>query len=188
MKETMDTVLYDTKFLQLKSTPSKSGNNWVYAHRPNAKDVVVILPHTNDEVLFIIEERPPIQAENKGKYTIGLAAGLVGDEREDETIEDAIKAELLEETGLIAESINIKALKVASSAGCTSETCTLALAKINDKTPTQPPVNDGGVIIDRIWVKKVNIFKWLREKESEGYVLTAQALASLLYLYEDIKL
>ena len=89
-----NTVLYDTNFLQLKSTPAKSGNPWVYAHRPNAKDVVVILPHTEDEVLFLIEERPPIQAENRGKYTIGLAAGLVGDERAGESIEDAIKAEM----------------------------------------------------------------------------------------------
>ena len=48
-------------------------------------------------------------------------------------IEDAIKAELLEETGLIADKIEIKARKVASSAGCVSETCTLAIAHIKDK-------------------------------------------------------
>ena len=93
----MSETLFHTKFLDLKSTPSKSGKPWVYAHRPNARDVVVILTCFNDEVLFIIEERPPIQAENKGKYTIGLVAGLVGDERIGENIEDAVKAELLEE-------------------------------------------------------------------------------------------
>lgn len=184
----MDTVLYDTKYLQLKSTPSKNGKPWVYAHRPNAKDVVVILPHTDDEVLFLIEERPPIQAENRGLYTIGLAAGLVGDEREGETIEDAIKAELLEETGLVADTIEIKANKVASSAGCTSETCTLAIAHIKDKKAVQTPVSDGGIIVDRIWINKKDIFHWLKQKEREGCVLTAQALATLLYLYEDIKL
>ena len=42
-------LLYDTKYLQLKSTKSKSGNDWVYAHRPNAKDVVVILPLINNK-------------------------------------------------------------------------------------------------------------------------------------------
>ena len=103
-------------------------------------------------------------------------------------IEEAIKAELLEETGLVSDEINIKALKVASSAGCTSETCTLALAKIANKTPVQAPIDDGGIIVDRVWVKKENIFKWLREKEDQGYVLTAQALASLLYLYEGTEL
>ena len=50
-------ILYDTKFLQLKSTDSKSGKPWVYAHRPNAKDVVVILPLINNsQILFLKEE------------------------------------------------------------------------------------------------------------------------------------
>ena len=92
----MSEVLYNTKYLQLKSTPSKSGNNWVYAHRPNVNGVVVILPVKDDEVLFLIEERPPIQAEGIGKYTIAIPAGLVGDERKGESIEEALKTELLE--------------------------------------------------------------------------------------------
>lgn len=180
----MNEILCKTEYLQLKSTPSKSGKAWVYAHRPNARDVVIILPHTKDEVLFLIEERPPIQAENKGKYTIGFSAGLVGDERKNESIEDAIKAELLEETGLVANKIQIKAHKVASSAGCVSETCVIAIAEIENKTPVQEPVNDDGVIVERIWVKKEDIYSWLNAKEKEGCVLTAQALASLFYLYE----
>ena len=180
----MNETLYYTKFLELKSTPSKSGKPWVYAHRPNASDVVIILATTDSEVLFLIEERPPLQAENRGKYAIGLAAGLVGDERINETIDNAIKAELLEETGLVAENIEIKANKVASSAGCVSETCTIAIAYIKDKIPKQKPVSDDGVIVDRVWVKKENIHNWLKEKEKEGYVLTAQSLARLFYLYE----
>lgn len=180
----MNEILYHTNYLDLKSTSSKNGKPWVYAHRPNAKDVVVILPMTEDEILFIIEERPPIQAENKGKYTIGLAAGLVGDERKNETIDEAIKAELLEETGLIAETIEIKSNKVASSAGCVSETCTIAIAYIENKSIEKQPIDDGGIIIDRIWVKKRDIYKWLREKEENGYVLTAQALAALFYIFE----
>ena len=178
----MSDILYHTKFLDLKSTPSKSGNPWVYAHRPNAKDVVIILPVCNDEILFLIEERPPLQAENRGKYAIGLAAGLVGDERIGETTEEALKAELLEETGLVAESIEIKTRNVASSAGCVSETCTIAIAHIESKEKVQEPVDDGGVIVDRIWVKKSEIKSWLAEREANGDVLTAQALAALFYL------
>lgn len=180
----MNETLYHTKFLDLKSTPSKNGNSWVYAHRPNAKNVVVILPQTKEEVLFIIEERPPIQAEGIGKYTIGLSAGLVGDERENESIEDALNAELLEETGLVADFFEIKSHKVASSAGCTSETSIIAFAMIKEKTPIKKPQSDGGIIVDRVWVKKTEIYSWLKNKESEGYVLTAQALAALFYLNE----
>ena len=179
----MSEILYHTKYLDLKSTKSKTGNDWVYAHRPNAANVVIILPVFKDEVLFLIEERPPIQAENKGQYTIGTAAGLVGDERLGESVEDAIKTELLEETGLVADKIEIKADKVASSAGCVSETSTIALAYVSDKTPQKSKlVDDGGVITDRVWVKKYDIKKWLFEKEKMGYVLTAQSLAALFYL------
>lgn len=178
----MSKVLYNTKYLQLKSTPSKSGNEWVYAHRPNASDVVVILPETDDEVMFLIEERPPLQSEGKGKYSIAVPAGLVGDERIGESIEDAIKAELREEAGLDAIKIDIVAQNVASSAGCVSETVTLAIAKINNKEPVSSPVSDGGVIVDRVWVKKSEIKSWLKQKENEGYILTAQTLAVLFYL------
>lgn len=184
----MSEVLYNTKYLQLKSAKSKSGSDWVYAHRPNASNVVVILPYTKEEVLFLIEERPPIQAENIGKYCIALPAGLVGDERKGETTEDAIKAELLEEAGLISDKIEIKAKKVSSSSGCVSETCTIALAYIEDKTPKQNPVNDNGVITDRVWVKKTDIMNWLESKENEGYILTGQTLGALLYLFSEEKL
>ena len=180
----MNDTLYHTKYLQLKSTLSKSGKPWVYAHRPNAKDVVIVLTTYNNEILFLIEERPPLQAENRGKFAIGLVAGLVGDERGDESIENAIRAELLEEAGLVANKIEIKAKKVASSAGCISETCTIAIAEVKDKAQTQKPVNDDGVIVDRIWVKKQNVHNWLREMENKGYTLTGQSLAALFYLYE----
>ena len=178
----MSEILYHTKFLDLKSTPSKSGKPWVYAHRPNASDVVVILTVAEDEVLFLIEERPPLQAENRGKYAIGLVAGLVGDERKGENLEDAVRAELLEEAGLVADKIEIKAKNVASSAGCVSETFAIAVAYVGNRKQQQKPVSDDGVIFDRVWIKKTQIKEWLRAKENEGYVLTAQSLAALYYL------
>jgi len=113
-----------------------------------------------------------------------LAAGLVGDERQGETIEDAIKTELLEETGLIADKIEIKSRNVASSAGCTSETFTIAIAYIKDKTQKQKPISDNGVIVDRVWIKKSEVFTWLKQMEKDGNALTAQSLAALFYLHE----
>lgn len=180
----MNDILYHTKFLDLKTTKTKNGSNWYYAHRPNASDVVIILPMTKDEVLFLIEERPPMQAENLGKFTIGLAAGLVGDIRTGEFIEDAINTELLEETGLVAKNIQIMTRKAASSAGCVSEISTIAIADIEEKTPVQEPIDDGGIIVDRVWIKKKDIKKWLIQKEEEGYILTAQMLAALYYINE----
>lgn len=179
-------ILYDTKYLQLKSTKSKTGKDWVYAHRPNAKDVVVILPLINNkEILFLKEERPPLQAENIAKYSIALPAGLVGDERIGETVEDAIQAELLEEAGLKADKIKILTRKLASSPGCVSETITIAIAYISEYNVISKPVSDGGVIVDRILVNKNNIHNWLREQEQAGVALTASTLAALFYLSEE---
>ena len=181
-------ILYDTKFLQLKSTPSKSGKDWVYAHRPNAKDVVVILPFIkNEKILFLKEERPPLQAEGVAKYCLGFPAGLVGDEREGESIEEAIKAELLEEACLVAYRIDIKTRKMASSAGCVSETITVAIAYISEYEIKSQPVSDGGVIVDRILVDKSNVYKWLQAQEKEGVALTASSLAALYFLCEEEK-
>ena len=184
----MTKVLYNTEYLELKSTESKSGKPWVYAHRPNAIDVVVILPVCNDEILFLIEERPPLYAENKGKYCVGLPAGLVGDERKNETIEDAIRAELLEEAGLVAEKIEIKVRKSAGSSGCISETCVIAIASIKDKNLVSNPVDDGGVIVDRIWIKKENVLEWLNNKDKEGFVISSHTLGALFYLFAEDKL
>lgn len=125
-----------------------------------------------------------MQAENKGVYTIGMAAGLVGDERLNESAEEALKAELLEETGLIAKDFEIVAKNVASSAGCVSETFLIAIANIENKKPILEPVSDGGIIIDRVWVNINDIHNWITQKEKEGYVLTSQALAALFYLYK----
>ena len=167
-------ILYDTKYLQLKSTKSKTGSDWVYAHRPNAKDVVIIVPIINNkQVLFLIEERPPLVAEGIAIRSIAVPAGLVGDERKNEKTEDAIRAELLEEAGLNADRIEIKTRRAASSPGCVSETVTIAIAYIN-----------GGVIIDRVLVDINNIYCWLKEQEEKGYALAAQTLAGLFYLNE----
>lgn len=187
-KDMNNNILYDTKYLQLKSTPSKSGKPWVYAHRPNAKDVVVILPVINHEkVLFLTEERPPLKAEDIAIRSIALPAGLVGDERSGESVEEAIQAELLEEAGLKASKIDIKTRKTASSPGCVSEVVTIAIAYIDEYKVLSEPVSDGGVIVGRELVDIKDIPNWLKEKEASGMALTASTLAALFYLWEEIK-
>ena len=181
-------VLYDTKYLQLKSTSSKTGNDWVYAHRPNAKDVVIIVPVIeNSKVLFIIEERPPLIAEDIAIRSVAVPAGLVGDERKDESIEDAIKAELLEEAGLIADRIDIKTRRTASSPGCVSETVTIAIAYIDKYEIALEPIDDGGVIVERVLVDIDRIYSWLKIQEENGAALAAQTLAGLYYLKESLQ-
>lgn len=181
----MTKILYDTKFLQLKSTKSPAGKDWVYAHRPNADNVVIIVPiiinEDKKQILFIRELRPPLYAENRGKYNIGLPAGLVGDERKGESTLDAIKAELLEETGLIADKITIVAQNISSSAGCTSETSTIAIATITDPVPVKEPVSDGGILVERMVVSLDKIPEFLKEEQEKGNSISGQTLAGLYF-------
>ncbi len=180
-------ILYQTKFLTLKSAKREGSNDWVYAHRPNAKDIAVILPvikkQDGDEILFLITKRPPLLEEHVAEFCVETPAGLVGDENKDECVEDALKKELLEETGLEADKFIIKTRKMASSSGLTSETSTVAIAIITDTKIKASPVSDGGVIINRVYVKKENVRNFLHECEKKGYALSSQMLACL-YLAE----
>lgn len=179
-------VLYDTKFIQLKQTQSPSGSSWVYAHRPNAKNVVVIAPiiHNDhgDSVVFLETRRPPIYAEGKAQTCIELPAGLVGDEVKGETIKQAIKKELLEETGYKASRVRIVAPLVSSSAGCTSETSTIAIADIIKDKIFKKPITDNGIIVDihKIPLKKVEA--WLKLQQKNGKAISAQALSGLYFI------
>ena len=179
-------ILYETKYLNLKAAKRENKPDWVYVVRPNAKNVVGILPvikgEVEDEVLFLITKRPPLVKEHVAKYCVEVPAGLVGDEDKNETTMESIKKELLEETGLVGDKIEILLDKVSTSAGLTSETATIALATITDDSIKNNPVDDGGVIVDRIRVKKSEIKNFLKQKEHEGYAISALALASLYYL------
>lgn len=183
-------ILCSTKYLELKEAVAPNGKSaWIYAHRQIATDVVVIVPvlksETEEKILFLKTQRPPLYAENKADINIELPAGLVGDERKGESIEQAIEAELREETGLRADSIKIVSRKIASSAGCTSETSTIAIAEITDTTEISKPLSDGGIILERIWVNANDIRDWLQEQEKNGCAISAQALCGLFYYFSD---
>lgn len=183
-------ILCSTKYLELKEAVAPNGKSaWIYAHRQIATDVVVIVPvfksETEEKILFLKTQRPPLYAENKADINIELPAGLVGDERKGESIEQAIEAELREETGLRANSLKIVSRKIASSAGCTSETSTIALAEITDTTEISKPLSDGGIILERIWVNANDISNWLQEQEKNGCAISAQALCGLFYYFSD---
>lgn len=182
------TVLYNTSHLQLKSAKSPDGTfDWFYAHRPNTRpgkdDGVVILPviheKEGDSILFLESRRPPLYSEGKSEIDIELPAGLVGDVREGETAEDAVKAELLEETGLKADSIKILMENSSSSAGCTSETVTFAKADISNPKEVQEPISDHGVIVARHKVPLNEVNSWLKEQQNDGKSICSHTLAAI---------
>ena len=160
--------------------------DWVYAHRPNARNVVIIVPVIHkldgDYTLFQTTKRPPITEEYGDVTCLEFPAGLVGDENGDETTEDALNKELLEETGYAAKNFEIKVKNLTSSGGMTSEKSTLAVAEIFDTEKKAEPVDDGGVITGRVEVKICDVPEFLKEAEEKGMYLSAQTLAGAYFL------
>ena len=179
-------ILYKTDFLQLKQTNYANGKKWFYAHRHNAKNIVVIIPVIkkceNTKIVFLTTKRPPLIAEEKAEFCIEFPAGLVGDENEKETVDTAIQKELLEETGLKADKTFICAPLVSSSSGCTSETSVIAISEIYEEKLYQTPVSDNGIIEQIHKIPVCDVDNWLLQKQKEKYAISSQVFAGLYFL------
>ena len=184
-------ILFDSKYLQLKTTKSPNGEfDWTYAHRPNTKsaqsDAVVIIPvlHENNDkyIIFLETRRPPIYAENKAETCIELPAGLIGDVRNNESIIEAAKTELLEETGYIADKIQLIIENSSSSGGCLSETIAYTIADIIDTKQKEIPSSDNGVIVAHHKINIKNINEWIITQAKEKKSVSSQTLGALYCL------
>lgn len=184
-------ILFDSKYLQLKTTKSPNGEfDWTYAHRPNTKsaqsDAVVIIPvlHENKDkyIIFLETRRPPIYAENKAETCIELPAGLIGDVRNNESIIEAAKTELLEETGYIADKIQLIIENSSSSGGCLSETIAYTIADIIDIKQKEIPSSDNGVIVAHHKINIKNINEWIITQAKEKKSISSQTLGALYCL------
>jgi len=128
----------------------RNGRNkaWVYASRENAgrPDAVVVVPfHEQKKKLVLIREfRVPLQG-----VQYGFPAGLVDP---GETIEDAGKRELKEETGLTVSHVVRQGPAVYSSSGITDESVSLLYVTCQGRPSTR--LNEGSEQIDVVLVSK----------------------------------
>lgn len=191
MKKYESKILYsDNKYLNFMEATCPDGKKWAYVKRVNTKGVVIIVPLITDlaepSTIFLKTKRPPLNAEGISEFNIEFPAGLVGDENSDETFDEAIKKELLEETGMKAEKFIKKTDKLTSSAGCTSEVSTLAIAYINNSKIHEKPVSDGDVIRERILIPVSEIKNFIEDTKNKGFSIGAQTLAGIYYLYDEL--
>lgn len=97
MKVTGKTTLWEGKFLRAVQIrylrgPGERARQWEAVERVGCDGIVAIVPFTADgEVILIRQFRPPVNG-----YVIELPAGLCDP---GETLEDAARRELIEETG-----------------------------------------------------------------------------------------
>lgn len=96
--------------------------NWEYAARVGDRAAVVIVAIDEGHIILVEQRRLPI-----ARLSLELPAGLVGDEHDGETVEEAATRELEEETGYRPASIE-RLGDFYSSPGMTNEMFTLVRA------------------------------------------------------------
>jgi len=126
--------VFESKYLEMIKTKyeKKDGKeaDWFHVQRVNMPRIVMIVPikldHINTEdsqIIMIKEFRIPLN-----DYEYGFPAGLVD---EGETLEDAIRREMKEETGLDVDEIHSISPAVYNSAGMTNEAVHIAFVSVS---------------------------------------------------------
>jgi ADP-ribose pyrophosphatase len=163
-------TLYEGHYLRLKKR-----DNWEYAERTNAGSAVIVIAVTPDEKLLFVEQfRVPMNAN-----TIEMPAGLVGDLDANDTIEEAAKRELLEETGWQAEEVKVLMIG-PSSAGMSNEVIAFARARKLTRINAGGGDESENIIVHEVPVKEAAL--WLTQKMADGYSMDPKLWAGLWLL------
>ena len=120
---------------------------------------MVILAEHDGKVVLVEQERVPI-----GRRCLELPAGLIGDEDENDNVEAAARRELEEETGFVAEQIEVLG-EYYSSPGMVAESFTLVRAT--------------GLSAHRRraagWMARTSSRTWCRAREIAAFVAAKRA-------------
>ena len=161
------------KFLELL----KEGR-WEYVRRVNANGAVMIVAVTEDGELLLVEEyRVPLHA-----LTIGLPAGISGDEGEESTLQSA-RRELEEETGYRAAAWT-SLFTGPSSPGLTTEMVSFYLAEGLHQIS-----EGGGVAHENITVHRIPlplVHGWLMDQTGQGKVVDPKIFMGLYFLSRSV--
>lgn len=153
-------VIYDGKWLRMLRR-----GRWEYAERThgNGMAVIIIAVTPDNEVLFVEQYRVPL-----GARTIEMPAGLVGDDNPNDTLADAARRELVEETGWQAGKVEVL-LTGPTSSGMSSERIGYVRATQLVKVGEGGGVAGEDIIVHH--VPRERAPAWLIEKQGEGFEL-----------------
>jgi ADP-ribose pyrophosphatase len=170
MDDTTDETMCEGTYLRLVRR-----GTWEYAERTNAGHAVIVIALTPERNLLFVEQyRVPM-----GARTIEMPAGLVGDTDADDTLEEAARRELLEETGWRADEVEVLMVGPTSS-GLSNEL--IAFVRARGLTRVHA---GGGDASEDITVHEVPVDdapRWLAAKMAEGFSMDPKLWAGLWLL------
>ena len=164
-------LLYEGDWLRLVRR-----GHWESCERTHGKGmaVIIIACTPDDEVLFVEQHRVPL-----GARTIEMPAGLVGDQSGEDTLEDAARRELEEETGW--RPANVEVLLVGpTSSGMSNERIAFVRATDLEKVGEGGGVDNEDITVHT--VPRSEAPAWLMRKQREGFELDLKLWAGLWML------
>jgi len=171
-RKAVKTIAKKGKFIRLVTN-----DGWEYVERVNCSGVVIILPMTDDKkVIFIEQYRIPVK-----RKTIEFPAGLVNDKKlkRKETLIEAAKRELLEETGYKAKRI-VKLVEGPASSGTSSDMLTMVRAIDIKKVADGGGDDSESIIVHEVPLKSAE--KWLLGMKKKGRLVGTRIYAGLYFL------
>ena len=161
-------TLYEGQWLRLVRI-----GHWESCERTHAQGmaVLVIAVTPADEVLFVEQFRVPL-----GARTIEMPAGLVGDDHAEDTLVDAARRELIEETGWSAGRVEVL-LTGPTSSGMSNERIAFVRARELVRVGEGGGVDDENIIVHA--VPRAQAPAWLMRKRAEGFELDLKLWAGL---------
>jgi len=165
-------VLGQGKFLRLVRR-----KGWEFVERTSHVRAAFIGALTDDGRLLLTKEyREPV-----GKVVVGFPAGLIGDTagQESESVEAAVKRELVEETGFEARTVTVLT-EGPTSAGLTEEVIVIVLAEGLHRVG-----KGGGIGGENILVHEVPLGEsdsWLQAQARAGCVIDPKVYTVLYFI------
>lgn len=161
-------TLYEGRWLRLVRI-----GTWESCERTHGQGmaVIVIAVTPADEVLFVEQYRVPL-----GARTIEMPAGLVGDDRAEDSLTEAARRELIEETGWSPGRVDVL-LTGPTSAGMSNERIAFVRALDLVRVGEGGGVDDENIIVHA--VPRAQVPQWLTQKQAQGYELDLKLWAGL---------
>lgn len=155
----------------------KRRGRWEFVERNNPQGAVIIVAVTpEDRVLFVEQYRVPIR-----QFTIEMPAGLIGDagHADDDSIADAARRELVEETGWTCARV-VPLHSGPSSAGMSTET--MHFVRALDLRRIGPGGGDATENIVVHEIPRTQAGTWLYSMSEKGYSIDPKLFAGLWFL------